>query len=76
MQNRVNFGRFGLFVVLLGRFPTGSSLSAPNSQALTALTTFYHFCPHLTRKSFIVKQKLQGCSPTWALISESTRTCG
>jgi hypothetical protein len=44
-QNRVNFGRFGLFLVLLGRFPTGSSLSAPNSHGPYCS---HHFVPLLS----------------------------
>src|SRR6266849_2646964 len=56
-------------------FPPAPRYQLPTPTALTALTTFYHFCPHLTRKSFIVKQKLQGCSPTWALIQQTTRPC-
>jgi len=36
-------------------------------------TTLYH---DLTRKSFIVKQKLDGRSPTPALILENTEACG
>src|SRR5579864_4018235 len=43
---------------------------------LTALTTFYHFVPHLTVKSFIVKKELEGRSPTSALIRENTKACG
>jgi hypothetical protein len=39
-------GRFGLFVVLLGRISTGSSISAPNSHGLLPrmplCTTLYH----------------------------------
>jgi hypothetical protein len=30
-QNAIDLGWFGLFIVLSGRFPTGSSLSAPES---------------------------------------------
>jgi len=30
-QNAINLGWFGLFIVLSGRFPTGSSFSAPES---------------------------------------------
>lgn len=59
-RNLVKLGWFGLFVVLLGRFPTGSSLSASASTALTCLTTPYHFVPHLNRKLLIVKRKLEG----------------
>ena len=44
--------------------------------ALTVLTTSYHFVPHLSRKSFIVKQKLDGPCPTPALILENTEACG
>jgi len=30
-QSSVNLVRFGLFIVLLGRIPTGSTFSAPDS---------------------------------------------
>jgi hypothetical protein len=40
------------------------------------LTTSYHFVPHLSCKSFIVKQKLDGAHPTLASIQESTKACG
>jgi hypothetical protein len=75
-QKLVKLGWFGLFVALLGRFPTGSSLSASVPTALTVLTTLYHFVPHLTRKSLIVKPKLEGTVPTGGLIQQSTRACG
>jgi hypothetical protein len=54
----------GLFDELLGRIPTGSTFSAPRSHRTTKLTTFYHFVPHLSCKSFIVKKKLAGVRPT------------
>ena len=76
MQSSVKLGRFGLFFVLLGRFPTGSSFSALRSTTFTALTTSYHFVPHLSRKSFIVKRKLDSGIPTSTSISETTVTCG
>ncbi len=63
MQSRVKFGRFGLFVMLLGRFPTGSSYSASVATFLLVLTTLYHFVPHLTRKLLIVKRKVYGRHP-------------
>src|SRR5579863_3470005 len=44
--------------------------------ALTALTTLFHFLPHLSCKSFIVKQKLDGGCPTPAPIPENTEACG
>jgi hypothetical protein len=59
-KNSVKTGQFGLLIVLLGRIPTGSTISAPRSRKSTELATFYHFYPHLSRKSFIVKQKLEG----------------
>jgi len=65
-KSSVKIGRSGLFVVLLGRIPTGSTFSAPRSHQATELATFYHFVPHLSRKSFIVKQKLAGAHPTCA----------
>jgi hypothetical protein len=75
-QSELKVRRFGLFVVLLGRISTGSSISAPTSTDSTDLATFYHFVPHLNRKSFIVKQELDGGSPTPALIPENTMPCG
>ena len=68
--------RFGLFVDLLGRIPTGSTISAPRTRNATDLTTFDHFVPHLSRKSFIVKQKLAGLGPTGALTIENAKACG
>jgi hypothetical protein len=75
-QEMVKLGWFGLFVVLLGRFSTGSSISASRSHNLTLLTTLYHFVPHLTRKSLIVNNKLEGWHPTLGGIQQSARTCG
>jgi hypothetical protein len=75
-KNSVTSERFWLFTVLLGRIPTGSTFSAPRSHQATELTTFYHFVPHLSRKSFIVKQKLAGTHPTYPRISEITKACG
>jgi hypothetical protein len=66
-KNSVKFERFGLLVDLLGRIPTGSTVSAPRSHQATDPATFYHFVPHLSRKSFIVKQKLAAARPTRAL---------
>jgi hypothetical protein len=66
-QKLVKLGWFGLFVVPLGRFPTGSSLSASVPTTSTVFTTLYHFVPHLTRKSLIVKRKLEGTVPTVGL---------
>jgi hypothetical protein len=43
---------------------------------LTDLTTFNHFLPHLSRKLLIVKQKLEGRSPTRRSILENTESCG
>src|SRR5467141_2587884 len=40
-------------------FPPAPRYQLLAPTAPTALTTFYHFCPHLTRKSLIVKQKLE-----------------
>ena len=75
-KSSVKTGRFGLFVNLLGRIPTGSTISAPRSHQATELTTFYHFVPHLNRKSFIVKKKLEGAGSTSAPFRESTKPCG
>ena len=75
-KSSVKTGRIGLFNELLGRIPTGSTFSAPRFHRATKLTTFYHFVPHLSCKSFIVKQKLAGASPTSVLILETTNRCG
>src|SRR5260370_39908828 len=75
-QSMVKLSWFGLFVKLLGRFSTGSSLSASRSHVLPVLTTLYHFVPHLTRKSLIVKNKLEGRVPTLGVIRQNARTCG
>jgi hypothetical protein len=66
-QSMVKLGWIGLFVVLLGRFPTGSSFSASRSHNLTLFTTLYHFVPHLSRKLLIVKRKLEGTVITLVL---------
>lgn len=76
MQSVVKLGWFGLFVVLLGRFPTGSSFQLRYATGLTDLTTSYHFVPHLSRKSFIVKQKLLGTMTTVGAFSKTTSPCG
>jgi hypothetical protein len=75
-KDSVKTGRCGLFVDLSGRISTGSTISAPRTHKATDLTTFYHFVPHLSRKSFIVKQKLAGVRPTWALPEENAKACG
>src|SRR5690349_12209999 len=49
-------------------------LQVPTNRTVSA--TLYHFLPHLSRKSFIVKQKLDGPYPTPALIFETTKACG
>src|SRR5271165_4306858 len=46
-----------------------------SSTGATASSTFYHFVPHLSVKSFNVKQKLVGTRPTPALIGETTMPC-
>jgi hypothetical protein len=76
VQSVVKLGWFGLFVVLLGRFPTGSSFQLRYATALTDPSTSYHFVPHLSRKSFIVKQKLIGTIPTVGEFYKTTRPCG
>jgi hypothetical protein len=75
-QSRVKVGRFGLFAVLLGRISTGSSFSASRSTISIYLTTPYHFVPHLTRKSLIVKRKLKGRTIPFWLLGQNTSTCG
>jgi hypothetical protein len=66
-QDLIKLDWFGLFVELLGRFPTGSSLSTSRSHHFTLSTTLFHFVPHLTRKSLIVKRKLEGTAFAVAL---------
>jgi len=75
-KNSVTSERFWLFTVILGRIPTGSTFSAPRSHQATELTTFYHFVPHLSCKSFIVKKKLAGECPTYAPKFEIAKACG
>ena len=75
-QKLVKLCWFGLFVVLLGRFPTGSSYQLPVPTTLTVLSTLCHFLPHLTRKSLIVKHKLEGWGATQGVIPQSTSPCG
>ncbi len=60
MQSSVNLVWFGLFIVFSGRFRTGSSFQLQLPTGRTVLTTLFHFLPHLSPKSFIVKQKLEG----------------
>jgi len=43
-QSMVNLGRFGLFVVLLGRLPTGSSLFDSRSHDLNCLDHSVPLC--------------------------------
>jgi hypothetical protein len=76
MQSVVKLGWFGLFVVLLGRLATGSSFQLRYSTVFTDSTTSYHFVPHLSRKSFIVKQKLLGTIPTVGSFRKTTSRCG
>src|ERR1017187_5820055 len=49
-------------------------LSVPTTS--TVSTTPYHFVPHLTRKSLIVKHKLRGRVPTPEVIRQNTSACG
>jgi len=75
-QNLVKLARFGLFAVLLGRFSTGSSFALPAPTTFTLSTTLYHFVPHLTRKSLIVKRKLEGTAFAVPSLQLSTSSCG
>jgi hypothetical protein len=43
-------------------------ISFPVATAQTVLTTLYHFVPHLTRKSLIVNNKVEGWHPTLGAI--------
>jgi len=69
-------GRSGLFIVLSGRIPTGSTFQLLAPTGLPKLATFFHFVPHLSCKSFIVKKKLEGASPTSTLTRETAKHCG
>jgi len=42
----------------------------------TAPATFYHFVPHLSRKSFIVKKKLASLHPTRTRNLEIAKSSG
>jgi hypothetical protein len=75
-QNVVELAWIGLFVDLLGRFSTGSSLSAFRSTVLTVLTTPYHFVPHLSCKLLIVKRKLKGRTTRLDMTLQTTTACG
>ena len=75
-QSRVKVGRFGLFAVLLGRISTGSAFSASRPTISIYLTTLYHFLPHLSCKSLIVKSKLEGVDVTKVRIWQNTTPCG
>jgi len=75
-KDSVKTARFELFIDPLGRIPTGSTISAPCILNATDPTTFYHFLPHLSCKSFIVKQKLATVCPTRALTKENAKPCG
>jgi hypothetical protein len=44
MQSAIKLWWFGLFVVLLGRFPTGSSLSVSRSHELNYADHFVPLC--------------------------------
>ena len=67
MQSSVKVGRFGLFVVLLGRISTGSSFSALASHcpdcALPLRTTLYHI---LAVSRLLSSRNLMVPSPTLA----------
>src|SRR5207248_5317156 len=57
-------------------FPPAPRFQLLNPTNLTAPTTLNHFLPHLSRKSFIVKQKLEVGPSLSAPLRESTRLCG
>src|ERR1700722_769158 len=57
-------------------FPPAPRFQLRTGPNLPAVTTFNHFLPHLSCKSFIVKQKLISDSPTLALNLENTKACG
>ena len=76
MQSTVKLGWFRLFSLLLGRISTGSSFSASRPTISICLTTLYHFLPHLSCKSLIVKSKHEGADVTKVPIWQSTRPCG
>ena len=58
---QVNAGSFGLFLGLSVINSTAASFLISLPTTTTVLTTFYHFCPHLTPKRFAVNEKLDSC---------------
>jgi len=56
-QSKVKLGRFGLFVVLLGRFPTGSSFSAPSSHGPYYSHHFVPLCTTILTVSLLLSSR-------------------
>src|ERR1700684_508205 len=75
-KTRSNSGDSGCLSCLWVGFPPAPRFQLQRPTALTLSTTSYHFVPHLSVKSFIVKQKLDGLPPTWTLFRETTKACG
>src|ERR1700676_3784575 len=75
-KGRSNSGDSGFLSCLWVGFPPAPRFQLQRPTALTVSTTSYHFVPHLSAKSFIVKQKLDGPLPTWTLFRETTKACG
>src|ERR1700719_4092254 len=57
-------------------FPPAPLYRLPVPPTSTVLTPVFHFLPHLTRKSLIVKRKLEGRVPTVGPIRQTTTSCG
>jgi hypothetical protein len=56
----VDSGSSGLFLGVSASNSTGASQFPVLPTSSIVSTTFYHFCPHLTPKAFVVNTKLGG----------------
>ena len=56
-QSKVKLGRFGLFIVLLGRSSTGSSFSAPSSHDPYHLHHFLPLCTTILPVSLLLSSR-------------------
>ena len=72
----VDCGSFGLFLGVSASNSTGASQFPVLPTTSTAMTTFYHFCPHLTLNLFVVNNKVIGSQSETGPNQESTRNCG
>src|ERR1700720_4398832 len=75
-KTRKTHSNSGCLSCLWVGFPPAPRFQLQRPTALTASTTSYHFVPHLSAKSFIVKQKLDGTQPPWTPIWETTKAFG